>query len=132
MGGLIDSVERIVEHALAGGLELLRNRLGGAREEELPGTAVLRIAPTLYQIGLLKPIDHATGRDWFDVEPFCQRALIDAREAHDLNECTHLRPGDTERPRALVEAAPIKARDVVDNEGYVMLVHGGTYNKCAY
>lgn len=132
MGGLIDSVEGIVEHALTSGLELLRNRLGSTGEVELPCPAILRIAATLHQIGLFKPVDHAAGRDGLDVEPLCQRALIDARESHDLHQRPHLRAGDAERSGAFVESAPVEARDIVDNKGYMMLVHRSTYNKCAY
>ncbi len=67
-----------------------------------------------------------------DVEPLGQRALIDAGEAHDLNEsriCGPVMPNDRVR---FVEAAPVEARDIVDNEGYMMLVHPRAHNKCAY
>jgi hypothetical protein len=127
-----DSLQGIIEHPLADGLELLRDRFGGPGQEELPCAAILGIAAALDQVGLLKPVNHPARRDGLNVEPIGERTLIDAGESHDLQEGAHLRPGDAEGPRAFVEAAPIEARDIVDNEGKMSLVHGRAYNKCAY
>ena len=67
-----------IKYVLAYGLQLRHHWLCRRREIQPPSPAVIRIAPTLYKLGLLKPVDHAASRDRFDVNILRQCSLANA------------------------------------------------------
>src|SRR3546814_9811017 len=77
----------------------------------LPTPAIVRIIAALTTPRLLQSVNHAAGRDRFDVQHNGQSSLIDPGIAMDAHEHTPLRAGNAGVARHFIKPPPHESRN---------------------
>ena len=98
-------------------MELDDQRRGLFAEEELPCTAIARIAAPLDQHRFLQLVDDAAQRDRLDVHPLGKIDLPLTWLMVQVCEHAPLRTGDSEFRRTAIEGSPQRVRGLADIPG---------------
>jgi hypothetical protein len=113
---IAQAVERFSHDLGADNAKFIKDGMGAGAQMEAPNAAVGGVGPTLDEIGLGEPVNHAAHRDGFDVKRFSKAGLVDAFNPREREHDLPLGAADAEAAGTRIEPATKQASGIADEK----------------